>query len=273
MILFNKIPIVIASDSKVIEHRFILWKQIFAEIKEYYNLRLRTNFGIEITSFDPFTYINAYKRLKLMDEVYCLTYLSQIIGYHPKTKWNLLAELYLNGSTEPYLTWRRLVRARNINKYLIEKVNELLSKKYNLGSYYKQPRFNTETAKHIADQIKHYQYAVGLYENDIEKLHLKMDEDFFKTLPLKKYLIYYRYYQNLIYLDIKQKDTIKLELNSQLMIKKSLRHLFNEKQHISNLNQLYIDLLDTIEEEPRELLLCDSLITYYHKIIKNDIKK
>ena len=251
------------------KHHFL---NCVADRFEYYQRLYDPTVHIHQPAFEPLAYIRIYAEMGLMEEVYWLAFLMEVIGHHLKTNWELLSLLYLNENRVPYFTWEYVESGANIDDYLNTKLTDC--KGLFLGNYYKYAVLNSQTLNDIINHLKHFIIYVKSYDS-FGAFATELPQIFKCKLSLKIHFIYYRYVCTLQQLGLGSTANFPFHLNSQLMVKKALRHLFEEKNKldIKALHHLYFHLLASANIPLKELVICDSLIHYYESITSFEGRK
>lgn len=239
---------------------------------EFYNEHYNFNKNYVVNSFEPIALVHHYIENGLLDEAYWLFFLIEVIGFHPKSKWKLLSTIYFNHSQTPYLTWKNVNENVNIGKYLIEKSDNC--KGLFLGRYYKYPIFNQHSASEISQLLSTFILNVNA-NHSFSNYILQLPTKYIREITSKHHFFYYRYYHRLQYIGLANNEELRFHLNSQLMIKKSLRHLFEDKKklNIDTLHQVFNQLLEYLDMPLKEVIICDALIEYYNQFLFEPFQK
>lgn len=260
--LVDRIGDLVAFPDPLRKHHFL---NCVTDRFEFYQRLYDPSVHIHQPAFEPLAYIRIYAEMGLMDEVYWLAFLMEVIGHHPKTNWKLLSQLYLDENRVPFFTWEYVESGATIEDYLNAQLTDC--KGLFLGNYYKHAVLNSQTLNDIINHIKHFIISVKSYDS-FSAFATELPQIFRCKLSLKIHFIYYRYACTLQQLGLGPTANFPFQLNSQLMVKKALRHLFEEKNKldIKVLHQLYYHLLASANIPLKEFVICDSLILYYEGI-------
>lgn len=240
------------------EKRTLFIRCYTTSLKKYQSIfNSRIHFHSEV--FQPIAYVRIYLELGLKDEAIWLLYLMQLIGHHPKSHWRTLEVIYFNGEKEPYFTWDFAQHCTSIKTYLSNFYDSKSS--LHLGLHYKNPILNAATIQDIHQRIAYFITLVQEYGSICNLVDALSS----MTLPIKEQFLFTRFEEVLVHLELTKGRTIHFHLNGQLMIKKSIRNLYDDskKSEIKVLTEFYHDLVQLVSYPLGCLVLLDALLNYH----------